>query len=282
MVQGRIRIATAQFPVSADIGRNAREMREQVLQARDMGAALVHFSEACLSGYAGAEFKTWDGFDWSALRAETEALQDLARELRLWLCFGTAHPAGGFEKPYNSLYLVDPTGRLAQRYDKRFCTAGDLRYYTAGRRFAVQAITGIKVGLLICYDFRFPEVYRAYYKRGVRLMLHSFHQVREAPNALMRQVAPAHIMSRAAENFMYVSANNTSQRYQWFASRIHTPDGDIAASAPRDRRAVIAYTVDLSNDATFYDAVRRSIPRAMDGTLHTGRAQRPVGRRRGR
>jgi len=88
----------------------------------------------------------------------------------------------------------------------------------------------------------------------------------------MRQVAPAHIMSRAAENFMYVSANNTSRRYQWFASRIHTPDGDIAAIAPRHRRAVVAHSVDLALDSTFYNAVTANISRAMDGTLHSGPA----------
>jgi len=120
MAQGRLNIATAQFPVSADIARNARAMREQIGQARDMGAELVHFSEACLSGYAGAEFAAWDGFDWARLRSETEVLRELARELRLWLCFGTAHPARGSSKPYNSLYLIDPDGRLARRYDKRF------------------------------------------------------------------------------------------------------------------------------------------------------------------
>ena len=279
MALGRLRVATAQFPVSADIGRNAGTMREQMREAHDMGAELVHFSEACLSGYAGAEFATWEGFDWSELRGETDAVRDLAEELQVWLCFGTAHPAGGRGKPYNSLYLVAPDGRLAKRYDKRFCTAGDLRYYTAGHRFAVESVNGIKVGMLICYDFRFPEIYRAYYRRGVRLMLHSFHQVREAPNALMRQVAPAHIMSRAAESFMYLSANNTSQRYQWFASRIHTPDGGIAAIAPRDRRAVIAYTVDLSRGSTFYDPVTANIERAMDGTLHTGPVRRRAARR---
>lgn len=282
MAHGRLRVATAQFAVSVDIARNARAMREQMRQARDLGAELVHFSEACLSGYAGAEFNTWNGFDWARLRSETDALRELARELKLWLCFGTAHPARGSDKPHNSLYLVDPDGTLRRRYDKRFCTRGDLRYYTPGTRFAVETVNGIKVGMLICYDFRFPEIYRAYYRRGVRLMLHSFHQSRETPNALMRQVAPAHIMSRAAENFMYVSANNTSKRYQWFASRIHTPDGGIAAIAPRNRRAIVACTVDLAMDATFYDAVTANIRPAMDGALHTGDVERPPRRQRRR
>ena len=75
--RGVIRVATCQFAVSGSIRRNAAQMRRQIKQAKRLRADVVHFSETALTGYAGANFESWDGFDWDTLRVETEGLQEL-------------------------------------------------------------------------------------------------------------------------------------------------------------------------------------------------------------
>ena len=115
---------------------------------QDTGAHLLHTSEASLSGYAGVDFATFDDFDWDLLRHETTALCRLARELELWLVLGSAHYLDAKTKPTNCLYLINPSGRVVDRYDKSMCTFGDQQHYTAGNRLVTREIRGVKVGWL--------------------------------------------------------------------------------------------------------------------------------------
>ena len=129
----KIRIATCQFPVDANIRRNLRYIIEQMKEAKRRRAEVVHFSELCLSGYAGVEFPSLRGFDWELLEQATEKVIDLSKRLKLWVILGSTHRLSGKHKPHNSLYIIDPRGRLVDRYDKMFCAgprsgkAGDLK-----------------------------------------------------------------------------------------------------------------------------------------------------------
>lgn len=83
----KLRIATAQFPVSASIARNLNYMQQLTQRAKAKKADVVHFSETCLGGYAGAEFKSWDSYDWPALQQAEEQLAQLAKKQRIGLIF---------------------------------------------------------------------------------------------------------------------------------------------------------------------------------------------------
>ena len=112
------------------------------------GAEIVHFSECALSGYGGANHDTLDGFDWDTLRAKTQEIMALAATLKLWVALGSMHQLTPPNKPHNSLYLINPQGRIENRYDKRFCTQGDLDYYTPGSRFVTFDLNGVRCSLL--------------------------------------------------------------------------------------------------------------------------------------
>ncbi|MBM3880385.1 MAG: carbon-nitrogen hydrolase family protein [Verrucomicrobia bacterium] len=86
-----LRAATCQFPVSASVTENARHIRDSMRRAVKSGAHLLHTSEASLSGYAGIDLPSLDGYDWELLRCETTAIRGLAKELDLWLVLGSTH-----------------------------------------------------------------------------------------------------------------------------------------------------------------------------------------------
>ena len=65
--QGKIRVATCQFPVSGNIRRNADRIIDQIEVAKRKDADLVHFPETALTGYGGMDYKSWDSFDWDLL-----------------------------------------------------------------------------------------------------------------------------------------------------------------------------------------------------------------------
>ncbi len=266
---GVLRLATCQFPVSGDIRANGEWIRSQLRRASDEGADLIHFPECALSGYAGVDLPTTDDLDWDALYSETEAILASARELGVWVVLGSTHRLGGDHRPHNSLYVINPEGRIIDRYDKRFCTTGDLEHYSPGDHFVTFEVNGVRCGLLICYDIRFPELYREYSRLGVRLMLHSFYNARQKPGSIHPKIMPVTARAYAGVNNMFVSINNSSAPRSW-PSRFITPDGLVGARLATDEPGVMVNVVDLHEP--YYDASRPFRRGAIEGKLHSGEA----------
>ncbi len=177
----KINVATCQFPTDSDIRSNLQYVSRQMKSAKEQGAHVAHFPEACLSGYAGADFLSYKDFNWDLLEQCTREILELARQIRLWVILGSTHRLSGQNKPHNSLYIINDEGQLVDRYDKMFCAGdesgetGDLAHYSSGNHFSVFGISGVRCGALICHDYRYPELYREYKRRGVQLMFHSYH-----------------------------------------------------------------------------------------------------------
>jgi hypothetical protein len=111
---GKLKLATCQFHIGTDIRENVEACKAQIKAAALQGADLVHFSETCLSGYAGVEHMTFEGYDWATLVAGTEEICALARELRVWVVVGSAHRLSGDAKPHNSLYVINDRGAISR------------------------------------------------------------------------------------------------------------------------------------------------------------------------
>ncbi|MFC4494513.1 carbon-nitrogen hydrolase family protein [Streptomyces ovatisporus] len=291
-------VATCQFPVSADVARNGRYVMRQMRTAKERGADLVHFPEACLPGYAGTDFADHRGFDWELLRSVTRRVMTLAGELGLWTVVGSAHPLTGEHKPHNCLYVIDGSGRIADRYDKRFCAGdatertGDLAHYTPGDHSSVFTVRGVRCGTLICHDYRYPELYRDLKRQDVQLVLHSFH----AGNMTSRRVAairaevgeelerlnPGGVFShatvtqqatttaQAGASHVWISCANSSARESCWGAFFVRADGMTTGRLPRNRAGVLVSTADTEEE--LYDSTAAWRDRAMSGVLHSGTA----------
>jgi len=235
--------------------------------ARVNGAELVHFPECALSGYGGADWKDIDQMDWGELREETQSILDLAKELRLWVLLGSSHRLTGQNKPHNSLYVINPEGEVIDRYDKRFCTSGDLNYYSPGDHFVDFEINGIKCGLLICYDVRFPELYREYRILGVDVIFQSFYNARHDRDCIHPKIMPASAQVRAATNAFFMSLTNSSAPYSWPCHLI-TPDGLVEQKLPSNQPGILYADIDINKK--YYDASEPYRMDAINGKLNSG------------
>lgn len=183
-------------------------------------------------------------------------------------------PAHAAHKPHNALYVIDPRGRIVDRYDKRFLTTGDLAYYSPGDHWTMWTLCGVRCAALICFDVRFPEVYRELKKRRVEMVFQSFYNARvkkPGPNVhtrIMRQTAQA----QCGINHLWMSANNSSAPYASWPSVFIQPDGVIARQLPMNRAALMVNTVDTRR--RLYDASGAFRAAAMRGKLFTGRPVR--------
>ena len=236
--------------------------------AEEEEADIVHFSECALSGYAGVDFESFQGYDWELLRSETEKVLTLAGKLGIWVVLGSSHRLTEPNKPHNSLYLIDPEGRIVNRYDKRFGTPIDLGNYTAGDRFVNFEIHGVKCSLLICFDLRFPELYRELYKQGVQCVFQSFYNARQIGPSVHSDIMRQTMQCRAATNFMWVSMTNSSAWFSPYPSCFIRPDGKIVRELGQNVEGMMINTVDLNK--SFYDPMEGFREIAINGGLNNG------------
>jgi len=174
----------------------------------------------------------------------------LARELGLWLNIGSLALRGAGEKLVNRSLLFAPDGRIAARYDKIHLfdvdlpTGETLRESQAyeGGTAAVLAETGFApVGLTICYDVRFPHLYRALAQAGAKLFT--------VPSAFTVPTGEAHwhvlLRARAIETGSFVLAaaqggRHESGRETYGHSLIVSPWGEVLAEAGIEPGVILA------------------------------------------
>ena len=279
----KLKVATCQFSVEADIEHNLGYVLRQMKTAKSHGAHVAHFSEVCLAGYAGVEIKSMRGFDWDRLDDAHQQVAEQARKLKLWVVVGSAHRLTGKRKPHNSLYIINDQGSVVDRYDKMFCVGdpsgktSDLAHYSPGSHFSVFEIKGVRCGAQICHDFRYDELYREYKKRGVELMFHSYHNARMSKTTLERLniwgiIVPPTMQTYAANNHMWISSNNSSTAPCAWPSFFVRPDGVITDKLRNNRPGVLMTTVDTK--AKYYDASEHWRDRSIKGIYHSGKLVR--------
>lgn len=173
-----------------------------------------------------------------------EFLAGQARAAKLWLAGGSVPlTAAEPERAYSSCLLYAPDGTLHARYDKIHLfdvslddeqreTYRESDATVPGRKITVAETPLARVGLSICYDLRFPEMYRNMHKQGVQLLL--------VPSAFTRQTGQAHwellLRARAVENLCYVLAANqggshATGRATYGHSMVVDPWGTVLARA---------------------------------------------------
>jgi predicted amidohydrolase len=168
-------------------------------------------------------------------------------------------------RPFNSAVVYSPTGDLAAIYRKMHLFDADLpdgerlresHAVSAGAEPAVVELAGATVGLSICYDLRFPELYRVLVDRGAEVLL--------VPAAFTYQTGKDHwqvlLRARAIESSAWVVAANqwgehTPGRTSYGHSVIIDPWGTPVAECP-DGTGVIAFELDLGHART----VRSRLP----------------------
>jgi len=140
-----------------DATRSLERARELARQAKSAGADVLVLPEMCVTGFTMEA----DSYAESSEGPSVKALSTLARDEKLWLIAGVSmRKAEG--RYVNSALVFAPDGRLAASYDKQrlFGYAKETEVYSPGDEACVVDVAGLRVGVFICFDLRFPELFR--------------------------------------------------------------------------------------------------------------------------
>jgi deaminated glutathione amidase len=257
-----VRVAAVQLNSNGDKARNLAAAERLVRAAAAGGAEFVALPEKwnLLAGgeelVAGAE--PLDGPSLTAARG-------WARDLGIHLLAGSISERGGAgEKVSNTSVLVGPGGEDVAVYRKIHMfdvDAGGVSYRESeherpGTEPVVAALGDLSLGMTVCYDLRFPELFRILALRGARVIA--------VPSAFTLATGRDHwevlLRARAIENQLFVLAPNqvgeAPPHYSSFGrSLIVDPWGVVLATAP-DGEGFVAAALDLAAQ----DRVRESLP----------------------
>src|SRR5262249_15116813 len=155
-----MKIAVAQVSCSlGDPAANLSKVREFSSRARDVGAELIVFPEMTDTGYSMPVIRE-HASDWT--NGFVPGVQEIAKGLSIAIVSGVSERDGS--SIYNSQILIDSNGQIAGKYRKTHLYAvGPVEEQTCfapGNAFASFALGDLRFGFSICYDLRFPEMYR--------------------------------------------------------------------------------------------------------------------------
>ena len=212
------RFALIQMRSGRDMARNFADAAEMIRQAKDRGAKFVTTPE--MTNILEPDRKRLK----SLVRQEAEdpsvaGFAALAKELELWLNIGSLALKGDGEKLLNRSLLFAPNGTVVARYDKIHLFDVDLptgeslresHAYAGGGEAVVASTPFAKLGMTICYDLRFPHLYRALAKSGATFLT--------IPSAFTVPTGKAHwhvlLRARAIETASFVLAAAQGGRHE--------------------------------------------------------------------
>lgn len=241
--------ACVQLNSGNDMGVNLRAAGDGVRKAAGEGAHFIMLPEyAALLDGSGRVMRE-NSFP-EATHPALAAFQSLARQTQTWLLVGSLTVKLGDERMANRSYLLSADGSVVARYDKIHMFDATLpsgkviresSAYRPGEHAIVAATPWGALGMTVCYDLRFPYLYRALARAGAKFLA--------VPSSFQRETGVAHwhalLRSRAIENSCYVFApamcgDHPGNRMTYGHSLIIDPWGKIVAELGGEPGVIVA------------------------------------------
>lgn len=239
-----LNVAAVQMaPVLGALDANRAQVLAQLDVAAGAGAQLVVFPECATCGYNFASLEAAQAAAEPIPGVTSQAVAAACRRLGVHVAVGLLEQVG--DGVANSAILVGPNGLLATYRKTHLPCLGVDRFVTPGNQLAVHETPIGRLGMLVCYDLRFPEAARLLALQGADVIVHptNWHWTSEDfPDFITR--------CRARESRVYViSADRWGQeneaRYLG-RSQLVGVKGEVLAEADREGDAILYATLDLA------------------------------------
>ena len=234
-----------------DLDINIGLLRQYTEEAVRQGARLIVFPECMNTGYL------FDSADHCAELAEpvngrfVQAMADLCREHNVFIASGFTEKDESKGKIFNTGLLLDPKGDIIVHYHNQFLATHDQNWFELGENGCPVVDTELgRIGLLICFDGRIPEITRSLAMQGAEIIV-------DMANFFAMDQADMWVPARAYENGLWFVAA-TKAGVEGRALQIHTPL--IALTKAEIIRLGLSLAVDYSITHSCYDPLPDGAP----------------------
>ena len=232
-----MRLAAYQFDVTGDVKKNTEKIKTAIEKAAAENADFIAFPECAISGYPPTDLPTSKDFDLETLPAVLQELQELSDAHKITILVGSI----AFDEKYlNRAFLISPK-RDIKHYDKRALYGWDSENFERGNTDGIFEINGLKVGVRICFEARFPEYFRELYKEKTDLNIVIFYAVSDTDETDKYNVLRSHLISRAAENVTPIFAVDAITPFQSAPTCFINASGKVLAETERNKEELLIF-----------------------------------------
>jgi len=259
----KFKVACVQMNSQANLYDNILFAKNKIIYASQKGAKLILLPENCfLMTKNNKQF-----LEYSCNEAKHQGINEMkkiAKNFGIWIIIGSVHIK---EKKnfFNRSLLIDDKGRIKSRYNKIHLFSAKLpnnesydekRYFTPGKKVCLTNLPWGKIGMTICYDLRFPHLYRKLAKKGADFI--------SVPSAFTKFTGNRHwhvlLKARAIENGCYIFApaqfgKHPGKKHTYGHTLIVDPWGKIINECRKNKSVIISEI-----DTNKVSAYRTSIP----------------------
>ncbi|MFW1531309.1 carbon-nitrogen hydrolase family protein [Vibrio parahaemolyticus] len=224
-----MKFALLQFSVGDNQYDNYEKIKKAICEAKENDAQVLVTQECALSGYPPIEINSIFDIDFEQQEKAFNQIVELVKEKQLHVFLGIVRRNG--VKITNSIAIIKPSGNV-QFYDKRALWGWDADNFTVDSDFnGILEIQGIKIGVRVCYELRFPEYFRELYKEKVDVAIVSLCDVQHEPDDNRFSIIKSHLLTRAIENVLTVISVNSSTFKQTAPTCVIDQNGNTVMEA---------------------------------------------------
>jgi len=235
-----LKFALVQFAPFFENKKATADYLQQLLGRIELPVDLIVFPELTLTGFTMRSQKFAENMEQDSVRF----FASLAGQYKAHIFAGFIEQAGSVF--YNTLIHLNPEGQVAAKYHKihPFSFSGENRHYAAGTEPVITRIDKFRIGLSVCYDLRFPELFRFYARERVHIII----DIANWPHSRIDHWRTL-LKARSIENQCYVIGVNRigqdkKNEYRG-CSCVFAPFGDIVSQAGENEE-IITGTVSLA------------------------------------
>ena len=259
----KFKVACIQMNSQANLYDNIIFAKNKIIYASKKGAKLILLPENCF-----LMTKNKNQFLKSSYLENNhpgiKEMKKISKSLNVWIVVGSVNIKKN-KSVFNRSVLIDDKGKVKSRYDKIHLFSAKLpnkqnydetKYFKAGKKVCLGKLPWGKIGMTICYDLRFPHLYRKLAKKGAYFI--------SIPSAFTKFTGEMHwhslLKARAIETGCYIFApaqigNHPGKKYTYGHTLVVDPWGKIINECKKNSSVIIAQI-----DVNKINAFRSSIP----------------------
>ncbi|OUP81252.1 hypothetical protein B5F07_18010 [Lachnoclostridium sp. An169] len=237
-----MKIGAYQFEISDDVLCNLNTIKRAITLASQNDIKILAFPECALTGYPPKNIKNSAAVNFKHCELAYKEIRNIASGNDIFVILGSV--TKNCDNYFNSALLFTPDRKMMS-YHKRALWGWDADNFKFENTTGVFELGGLKVGVRICFEIRFPEFFRELYHHHTDLNIILFNDVSDQKDDHRYEMIKSHIQTRAVENVTYILSVNNIFPCQTAPTMICDRSGRILKEQPRNEEGLLVY--DLQN-----------------------------------